>query len=157
MNLKIHSWKTKVLQKLASFWYWSMKPLARYLYKRDDANYRKRQAKMTEEQAVRFIAEDIAKFIVKRHKGYELSFIIADFFDEDQFMGYDSLRNLRLSMMNRKKTKIGYYKLSRDVRVQTAIIEKLKSFKGIVVEEEFEIFHWQRITNYQKTCHIRYQ
>lgn len=157
MNLLIHRWKREIMRKLASFWYWSMKPLATYLYNRDNENYRKQKEKMTEDEAIRYIAEDIAKYIVNGHKGYEMSFIIADFFDEDQFMGYDSLRNLRLSIMKRKKTKIGYYKLNRDVRVQMAIIEKLKTFKGIVVVEEVESFTWQRISNYQKTCHISYR
>lgn len=131
-----------------------MKPIAYFFTtEKEYTRYKRKQDKISEKQAIRYIAEDIAKYIVKYGKE---SIIIAEWFDEDYFSGYISLKYIRWSMLKRKKTKMGYYKLDKTIDIQERIIEELKNIKGILVTEEVEEFKWEKPRGYVKTCHIEY-
>lgn len=161
MNFKLIKLQVQARKSLANFWYGLMKPIA-YFYTSEkiNARYKKKVAKITKEMAIQYIAEDIAKYIVKNSarykKKYEVSFLIADFVSDD-LSEYDSLYHLNRSMLKRDKTRMAYHKFNRDVEFQQAVFDKLGSFKGIVVQEEIETFTWQRIRNYQKTIHVSYE
>jgi len=156
MNLKLQRKFHQCKKSLIRYWYRLMKPLATFLEAKDDERRQKMKSKITEEKAVRYIAEDIARYIVKRKKGYTVSFIIAEYMDEDDFAGYESLSFLRYNFRMRKKTTMGYYKFNRGIPFQEKIIEELKAIKGIQVEEEIETFKWERVDNYKKTCNVSY-
>ena len=161
MNFKLIQLQVQARKSLANFWYGLMKPIA-YFYTSDKVNarYKKKKAKITREMAIQHIAEDIAKYVVQYSVRYkkkcEVSFLIADFVSDD-LSGYDSLHHLRRSILKRDKTQMAYHKFNRDIEFQEAVFDKLRSFKGIVVQEEIESFTWQRIENYQKTVHVSYE
>ena len=161
MNLKLIKLRVSAKKSFAKSWYWLMKPVANYFTtEKENLRYRKREAKITKELMVRYIAEDIAEYIVKRSahnkkkKHHQLSFIIADYASQED---YNSLVFIPGSMMRRKKTRMAYHKFKRDIETQEAIIEKIGSFKGMIVEEIIEEFTWERIENYQKTVFISYE
>jgi len=103
MKLKLYKLKLIIKEKLLDFWYWLMKPLAYfYTIEKENARYKKKQDRITEEQAVKYIAEDIAKYIVKYGKR---KIIIAEWFDTDYFTGVISLNYIHWSILKRKKVR----------------------------------------------------
>ncbi len=154
MKLKLYKLKLIIKEKLLDFWYWLMKPLAYfYTIEKENARYKKKQDRITEEQAVKYIAEDIAKYIVKYGKR---KIIIAEWFDTDYFTGVISLNYIHWSILKRKKVRMGYYKLNKTIENQEKIIEKLKHIKGILVTEEIEKFKWEKPRGYVRTCYVEY-
>lgn len=163
MNLKmiqlLHKTKKKVTHSLLSFWYWLMTPIAYFFTtEKVNARYKKKQDKISREDATRYIAEDIAKYLVTKNRDKDMTFIIADYFDDDYFSGYYSLKYINSRLLKRRKTEMGYFKLKvRDIKTQIEIIEQLKKISGIEVREEIEMFKWEHPRNYQSTYHVSYK
>ncbi|MNV41585.1 hypothetical protein D3C71_1332260 [compost metagenome] len=158
MKLKFYKLHSQFKSSLINFLYWLMKPLA-YFYTKEkiDARYYRKEKKISKQKAVKYIAEDIAKHIATRKNAYTISFIVADIMNGNDFIGYESLSYISSYLLKRKKTRIGYFKLDKSIEVQEAIIDVLKSHKGIKVVEEIEVFTCKEIINYQKTYHVSYE
>jgi hypothetical protein len=135
-----------------------MTPIAYFFtHEKTEARYKKKKDKITREQAIRWVAEDIAKYLVTRNRNEEMSFMVAEFFNEDYFSGYFSLSYIDRRLLKRNKTWIGYYKLNKDVDTQKEIMDCLSNMKGIKVRKEIQTFKWQQPRNYQGTYHISYK
>lgn len=138
-------------------WYFLMKPVAYFFtFEKEEKRYKKKVSKVTVEQAVKWIAEDISLYLAKRRKGYSMEFLIANRFDTDYFSGYDSIRYLSTSYMKRKKTRMAYYKFTRDNEFQLKVMAELSKIKGIQIKEKIETFKYQPIYDYIKTCVVEY-
>jgi hypothetical protein len=160
LNLKtirtLHECKKKTIHGLLSGWYWLMKPIA-YLYEKNEARQEKKRDTITKEQALRWIAEDIAKYLVTNNKGEKMTFIIADYFDKELLSDYFSLRHIDRRFLKRKKTQMGYCKFNIDSDDQRDILAALSDIKGIRVNEEIETFKWHEPRNYQGTFYVSYK
>jgi hypothetical protein len=131
-----------------------MKPIA-YFFTNEkmDKRYNKKLNKITEQQAVKWIAEDIVRYIIKHNKS-TIDILICDYASEDDFWNDCTLKQ-RPYYIKRDKTRMAYYKFKMDIAFQERIIEYIKSCKDIDVKEETQHFSsWKRIDNYKKTVVI---
>jgi hypothetical protein len=154
MNLKLYQLKIKTKRKLGYFWYWLMKPIA-YFYttKKLNARYNKKKEKTTEDQAIKWIAEDIARKMISSNSK-EFSFIIADYMSDDDFSGYYSLTDAYF-LLKRSKARMASHKFEASIDFQEKVMNKLKQYKQFKFEEEVETFSsWRKIRGYKKTYHI---
>lgn len=157
LKLKFVKYNTLLKKSLIEAWYFLMKPIAYFFtLEKEEKRYKKRVSKITEEQGIKWIAEDIALYLAKQRKGYKMSFLIANRFDTDYFSGYDSVRYLSTYYMKRKKTRMAYYKFTRDNEFQLKVLTELSKLKGIQIKEEIETFKYQPIYDYIKTCVVEY-
>jgi tRNA G37 N-methylase Trm5 len=131
-----------------------MKPIAYFFTtKKLNARYNKKKEKVTEDQAVKWIAEDVARNMVGS-RGKEFSFVIADYMNDDDFSGYYSLTNAYY-LLKRDKARMAYHKFKQDVDFQEKVMSKLMQYNQFTFEEEFETFSsWKKIKNYKTTYHI---
>lgn len=153
MNLKIYKSWIRLKNSLSEFWYWLMKPVAYLLTISSDKRYNKRKARITKQQAIKWIAEDIARYVIRHNR--EVEILICKYANVDDFWYGCTLASYNVPYIKRNKTKMAYYKFNRDIEFQEEIINYLKSMKGIVVNENVEEFpKWKNIDNYKKTCVI---
>lgn len=156
MKLKMYQFKLKTHRNLVTFWYWLMKPIA-YFFSTEKRNrrYNKKKSKITEDQAIKWIAEDIAKYMIRNKSDKEFSFIVADYMSENDFSGYYSIKNLDNYVLRTPKAKMAYYKFNKDIVFQEKVFQSLKQYNMFCFEEEVEMFSgWKKIKDYQKTYHI---
>jgi hypothetical protein len=145
--------KVKMSKALVNLWYWLMKPLA-YFFSSDKVNkrYEKKKEKITEQQAIKWIAEDIMRYVIKYKT--EIEILICDFASSYDFDS-DCTFYTRPYYIKRSKTRMAFYKFERDVEFQEKIISYIKELYVAQVIEKVEKFTWQRINNYQKTVVIK--
>lgn len=132
-----------------------MKPIAYFFTsEKERKRYEKKQSKITEEQATKWIAEDIVRYLIK-HKRSSIDILICDYANEDHFWNDCDLTGAAPYYLKRAKTKMAFYKFKRTIEFQEKIIEKLKVDKNVIVEEVFEDYSsWKRIDNYNKTVYV---
>lgn len=159
MNLKLRlfTWKRILLQALSFFWYDILaKPIAYFLTtEKVNARYDRKRKKITEEQAIRWMAEDLARTLLrKKQRGKEI-FLICDSAVEDDFWYGCTLFSLHYSFVHRKKTKMAFHKFTWTIERQEEILNTLKKLlPELQIKELHETFSWNRITNYKKTVHL---
>lgn len=141
MSVKLQVWARKTKKEFSKNLYKMMRPLANYLFKRQDRKYKKATDSITQEQAVKWIAEDLVKYIVKYNRSMYL--IIADYIDDEDLSGYTCLNFLRGSEISRGKTKRAYYKFDRDIDYQIKVLTEIKVISGVMVESVEEDFGWR--------------
>jgi tRNA G37 N-methylase Trm5 len=131
-----------------------MKPIAYFFTtKKLNARYNKKKEKVTEDQAVKWIAEDVARNMVSS-RSKEYSFIIADYMNDDDFSEYYSLTDAYY-LLKRDKARMAYHKFKQDVDFQEKVMSELKQYNQFTFEEEHETFSsWKKIRDYKKTYHI---
>lgn len=156
MNLKLYKTKLIIKRKLADFWYWLMKPIA-YFFTKDKINkrYEKKVAKITEGQAVKWIAEDIAKYALKyRRSG--VAIMICDRANDDYFWS-DCCLSVAPYYIKRDNARMAFYKFDRTIEFQEKIMNKLKEFNEIAVKETIEDLGYRKqfVQNYKKTVVIK--
>lgn len=156
MNLKMQKNMMTIRKRLSDSWYWLMKPIALYYStERENARYNKRKDKITEEQAIKWVAESMAKYLVKSRNS-KMSILVADYFNREDFWGYESLRYIEPHKMRNEKARMAYHKYHWTIEQQLAVIKELEAMKGVqVTKEEVEI-KWRKITNYQGVYVIKY-
>lgn len=162
MNFTWITARIKAKRAFVSFLHWVLKPL-RYFYTKEKVNarYEKKKAKITRDMAIRWIAEDIAKYIVKskaRYKsGGKMRLIVADSMSHDDISGCENINRFRGNVLVRSKTKMGYYKFKGDIEFQEAVIDVIRTYKGFVVEEKPQTFTWEYVPNYKTTYKVTYE
>lgn len=153
----LYKLKVLIISTLADIWYWLMTPLALYYSKeRINKRYEKKRSKITEEQAIKWIAEDIARYLIQNKKS-SIDILICEYANDDHFCSECDLTGAAPYFIKRKKTKMAFYKFNRTLEFQEKIINKLKSMKTIKVTQKVEDFSsWKRIDNYKKAITVRY-
>lgn len=162
MNFTWITARIKVKQAFVNILRWVLKPVAFFFTKeKNQARYDKKKAKITRDMAIRLIAEDIAKYIVKdkaRYKsGGSMRLIIADSMSHDDISGCENINHFRERVLTRNKTKMAYYKFKKDIEFQEAVIELLRTYKGFVIEEKPQKFTWEYVPNYKTTYKVKYE
>lgn len=154
MNLKLYKLTNNVKKKLINSWYWTMKPIA-YFFTTDkmDKRYHKKCSKITEQQAIKWIAEDIVRYIIKHNKS-TIDILICDYANDGYFWS-DCTLKYRPYYIKRSKTRMAYYKFNMDIPFQEKIIDYVKTFNVVEVKEDVQKFTWERIDNYKKTVVIK--
>ena len=154
----IYKAKLFLKSKLADFWYWLMKPIAYFFTsEKERKRYEKKQSKITEEQATKWIAEDIVRYLIK-HKRSSIDILICDYANDDHFWDDCDLNGVAPYYLKRDKTKMAFYKFKKTIEFQEKVVNELKSFKGVKVIEKVEnISSWKQIENYKKTVIIKHQ
>lgn len=152
MNFKLYKIRVDMRKYLIDFWYFLMKPIA-YFFTTEKINkrYAKKKAKITEAQAVQWMAEDIVQYMIK-HKSKE-TFFICDYASKDDF-GNGYTLSSAYYLFKRAKTKMAFYKFKIDADFQEKVIEYIRSLNLVNIKEEIETFSWQHIKNYKKTVHL---
>ncbi|MET3209713.1 UNVERIFIED_CONTAM: thymidylate kinase [Paenibacillus sp. PvR008] len=155
--MKIYQIKVFFERKLESFWYWLMTPLA-YFFTKEKVNKRfeRRKSKMTREQMVRWIAEDIARYLIQNKKS-DVEFLVCTYANDDHFWRDCYLTGTAPYFLKRSKTKMAFYKFEKTLEVQEKIVDMLKQNKYVNVREFVEDFKWQRVDEYKKTVEITYR
>lgn len=162
MNFTWIKWRVQLVENLEKCWYWLMKPIAFFFtQEKTDARYRKKEGKITKEMAIDTVAKGVAKYMVNHSAHYKkpatMHFIICEYMSEEDFGGYHHLDQLTAwRFFSKPKARMAYRKFRKDTEMQEAIIEKLRSFKGFVVEEEYQEWSYHYIENYKKTVHVTY-
>lgn len=154
--------RIKAKRALANFWYWLMKPIAYFFTsEKEKARYEKKKAKITQEMAIRWIAEDIARYIVKHKARYKnggtMRLIIAESMCHDDISGCECINRFRGNVLVRKKTKMAYWKFTIDHEFQEAVVDMIRTYKGFVVEEKPQKFTWEYVLNYKTTYKVTYE
>lgn len=111
---------------------------------------------MTYDKAVGLVAKSLARYVVKYGKK---SLIIAERVDEDYYNnGFFGGVQYNYTMLKGKKVRFAAQKLLlSDTYVQEDIIKKVRSYKGILVEEgHIEIKPYHKFSEYKKTYTLRY-
>lgn len=149
MNLTWYKTKLKLKKNIVKFWYWLMKPIAYFFTtEKIDKRYEKKKAKITEEQAIKWMAEDIARYVIKYNRKQEI--LICDYANEEYFWRGCNLR-YNSPYFKRDKTRMAYHKFKMTIELQEKIIDEVKKMKELKVEERVDTYTWQRIENYKKT------
>jgi hypothetical protein len=137
-----------------------MTPIAYFFTsEKEKKRYEKKESKITEEQAIKWIAEDIVRYLIK-YKNSSIDILICDYASDDHFWEDCCLNSFSAPYyLKRDKTKMAFYKFKKTIEFQEKIVSKLKSFKNIRVIEKVEedIPSWKRINNYKKTIIVNYQ
>lgn len=128
-----------------------MKPLASLLLKRENEKYQKLKDSMTMEQTAKLIAKDIVKYLVKYDR--EVFFLVASYFDEEDFSGYKGI-GYNSSLIKNRKASIGRYKFNKSVELQLMIIDELRKNKNISIERKIEQFPPYRIVRDYEATYI---
>lgn len=162
MNFTWITARIKAKRAFVSFLRWVLKPIGYFFTKEKvDARYKKKKAKITRDMAIRWTAEDIAKYIVKdkaRYKsGGSMRLIVADSMSHDDISGCENINRFRGNVLVRKKTKMASYKSKIDIEFQEAVIELLRTYKGFVIEEKPQKFTWEYCPNYKTTYKVTYE
>jgi hypothetical protein len=154
MKLYIYKIKEELKRKSADVWYFLMKPIAYFFTtEKINARYNKKREKITEDQAIRWIAEDIVRYLIKYK--FNIDILICDYASQDDFWTDCTLRYGYPYYIKRKKTQMAFHKFKMDIEFQEKIIEQVKTFTMIEVIEKIENYTWQRINNYKKTVIIK--
>lgn len=153
MNIKLQVFLRNIKREFRVKWHQILEPLNSYLSKIISNIYERQKDSITEPQAIKWIAEDTVKYIVKYNRSIHL--IVADYIDRDDLPGYECLNRRNWSMIRRKKTIRAYYKFKMTVELQERVLNKLRTTKGVKVER-LDVYYkdWQRIDNYQGTYKI---
>lgn len=156
MNLKIQKSVMTIQKKLSNAWYWLMKPINLYYStERENAKYNKKKDKITEEQAIKWVAESMAKYLVRNSQS-KMNILVAEYFNREDFWGYESLSYIESHKMRNDKARMAYHKYKWTVERQLKIIAALEAMTGIqVTKEEVEI-SWRKVTDYQGVYVIEY-
>jgi len=156
--VRLYQFKIYLLKRFAEFWYWLMTPLAWYYSsEKEKIRYKKKNEKITEEQAVKWIAEDIIRYLV-RNKKSTIDILICTYANDDYFWDECDLNGVAPYYIKRDNTKMAYYKFVKTLEFQEKIIDALKKNKLVEVVETVEVFSpWKRIENYVKTIEVRYK
>lgn len=151
MNVRIILFFKRLGKSLSAKWYNAMKPLANYLSVRENQKYQKLKDSITEDKAAELFTKDIVKYLI-RYNGQKVSFIVAKYFDEEEFSGYRSFKHPSISMIKSRKARTASHKFEWDIDLQLKVIDNLRNTKGVNVEEEKEEFPmWRRIDDYVAT------
>lgn len=155
--MKLYQIKVRALSKIRDAWYWLMKPVA-YFYTTEkiNARYEKRKSKITEDKMVKWIAEDIIRYLIKNKKS-EIEFLVCTFAREDDFWVDCYLTGTAPYYLKRSKTKTAFYKFKKTLEIQEKIIDELKRSKYLNVTEFVKDYSWRRVDNYRKTVEITYK
>jgi len=147
-----------IRQQLINFWYWLMKPIAYFFTsEKEKKRYKKKEDKITEAQAVKWIAEDIVRYLI-RNKEYDVAILICDWANENDFWEDCCLTGTVPYYLRRKKTIMAFYKFKKTIKLQEKIVDKLKEYKSVAVTEKIEdLPSWKRINSYKKTVIITYR
>ena len=150
MNLTLYKMKLVAKKKGIQLIRWTLQPVGYFFTKEKiDARYKKKRDKITEEQAVRWIAEDMARYIIKYKE--EVRILICNYANEDHFWSGCRIDDY---YFKRNKTYTAYYKFNKTIAFQEKVIETLKNMKEFHIVEQVDTFKWERIENYQKTVII---
>lgn len=155
--MNFYKLKVYLQKKMTDFWYWLMSPLA-YFYSTEKMNrrYERKKAKVTEDQAIKWIVEDIIRYLIKNKKS-TIDILICEYANDDHFWGDCDLNGAAPYYIKRNKTKMAFYKFKRTLEFQEKIIDKLKLFNTVKVFEKIDAFNsWRRIENYKKTVTVAY-
>lgn len=151
MNVKYRRKLNKFRKKLSNAWYKLMSPLAKFLFKREDANYIKTRDSITEEQAAKLVAKDLSKYIAKRTRPLEL--IVAEYVSRDD-TGACNLSDYSSDV--RSKSKIGIHKFGRDVDFQIRVLYELRKIKGIQVHKtDWQPDQWMYVKGFEGLYEIK--
>ncbi|OME55483.1 hypothetical protein BSK59_13485 [Paenibacillus odorifer] len=155
--MRMYKFKIHIANKLSSLWYWLMKPLAYYYSsEKENARYEKRKSKISEEQLVKWIHEDIVRYLLK-NKNSTIEILICTFANDDHFWSDCDLNGVAPYYLKRKKTRMAFYKFAKTLEIQEKIIEGLKQDKFVIVFEDVEVISsWKRIDNYKKTVKVKH-
>lgn len=155
--MKLYQLKVLAARHLESFWYWLMKPLA-YFYSKDkvDARYEKRKSKITEDNMIKWISEDIVRYLIKNRKSV-IEFMVCSYANEDHFWSDCYLTGTAPYYLKRDKTRMAFYKYSKTLEVQEKIVEELKKNKYVHVIQYVGDNTWRRVDNYVKNVEVRYR
>lgn len=162
MNFTWITARIKAKRALVDFWYWLMKPIAYFFTReKEKARYAKKEAKITKDQAITWIAEDLARYLVRQKAKYKhggtMHLVVADFMSREDVSGCEHIGGFDFRILKRKKTSMAYYKFKKDVAFQEAVVNTIRSYKGFSVHEEPHVFTWEFVENYQTTYVIRYE
>lgn len=132
-----------------------MTPLAKYYStEKENARYEKRKNRISEEQAIKWITEDIVRYLIKNKKSV-IDLMICTYASEDDFWMDCDLNSTAPYYIKRKKTRTAFYKFSMTLEFQEKIVGLLKQNKYVNVSEYVEEFSsWKRIDDYKKTVKI---
>lgn len=154
--MKLYQLKVFVARKLESFWYCLMKPLAHY-YSTEKINaiYNKRKSKITEELMIKWISQDIIRYLIKNRKSV-VEFMVCSYANEEHFWSDCYLNGVSPYYIKRAKTRMAFYKFTKSIEIQEKIIDELKASKYINVLEYVEDHKWRRVDDYVKNIEVRH-
>lgn len=119
--------------------------------------YEKKKNKISEDTAIKWIAEDIVMYLIKNRKS-RIDILICTYASEDDFWRDCTLNSTVPYFLKRKKTRMAFYKFTKTIEFQEKVIDKLKMNRMVdVVEEDEEISSWQKINNYKKAVVVKYK
>lgn len=150
--------KIYIKNKIHKLWYWLMTPLAYFFSsKKENMRYEKRNNKITEQQSIKWISEDIVRYLIK-YKKSTIKIMICTYSNDDHFWGDCDLNGTAPYYLKRKKTKMAFYKFTKTLDFQERIANELKKNKFINVVEEVETLDsWKRIENYVNTVAVKHK
>jgi hypothetical protein len=158
--LLLYKLKIKIVKLLSRFWYWMLTPLSWY-YSTEKINkrYDKKKNKITEDQAVKWISEDIVRYLIKNKKS-NIELIIADYADSDYFNSGVSFNGIAPYYIKRDKSKMAYYKFDRKkISLTNKVLIALTKYDEITIQdwelEKYEIVSYTR--GFIKAVIIKYQ
>lgn len=153
MKLKLYEKRIKLERKLGTTWRLVMKPVISHyavvrLYKR----YEKKKAKITKEQGISWVAEDIAKYMIRSNEK-TFKFLLAEYVDSDLYPRHYCLGRLyTYPFIRRSKAKTAYFKFRTHVDFQEKVMESVRQYPQFVVEKTFEEYEkWTEAVNYRGT------
>lgn len=156
--MRFYQFKVYLSNKLRDFWYWLMTPLAWYYSSdKEKMRYEKKKEKVTEDQAIKWIEEDIIRYLVRNKKSV-VDMLICTYASENDFWSDCCLNGVLPYYIKRPKTRMAFYKFNKTLEFQEKVVSKLKQNKLVNVIERVEEFSsWKRIENYVKTVEVRYK
>lgn len=151
MLFKFYDKKEEFKRKFLRKWYKLMKPLADFIDKRQSISYKKRFNKITYDQAVKWLAEDIVKYIIKSRS--DIGILICDFASDEDFWNGCTLHDYSYHA-RRDKTRAAIRKFAMTIKMQEDIIDYIKKLNVVSVKEKVKDYGWKRVDNYKKTVWI---
>lgn len=150
LNEKVYRVKVKALKGLSESWYFITRPIAIFLdsdFLKERKN--KKKDRITEEQAFKWISEDIIRYCIKYNR--EIECMVCKWASRDDWGNGASFSNFS-TYIDRKKTEMAYYKYRMDIERQLRFVEYLKGVKSLEITEKVEeISGIYRIEDYRKT------